>query len=316
MIGRMKQDKDSGDQTDAHDAAIAWWVKRDAGPLPRDDQAAFDAWLAAPANAAAFAEVSLLCADVQALRRRAPAATESTGRRRRRAALASALLAASLAAVAAFDEIWILWRADVRTGTGETRTVLLSDGSHVQLGAKSAIAVRYSGAERGLSLLEGEAWFEAAPDPARPFVVAAAGGTVTALGTAFDIALNGSGAKVTVAQHSVAVASRGEKTLVDAGRQCAFGPDAPSAPTAVDVDDTTAWRRGKLIFFDRPLGEVVNVLARYHRGYFVISNEAARRLRVTGVFDAGDPIGALRAIESSLDLKAIHITDYLVVLHG
>lgn len=309
----MSGDKETGGEREAHDAAIAWWVKRDAGPLSREEKKAFDGWLAAdPANAAAYGEVAALCGDVRALRRRAPAATG-----RRRLTVASALLAASLAAVSTFDDLRLLWRADFRTGTGETQMVFLSDGSHVQLGAKSAIAVNYSDGRRSLSLLEGEAWFEAAPDAARPFVVAAAGGTVTALGTAFDVALDGSGARVTVAEHSVAIASQGRKTLVGEGRQSAYGPDTPAtAPAAVDVDDITAWRRGKLIFVDRPLGEVVDILARYHRGYFVVSSEAIRRLRVTGVFDAADPIGALRAIESSLDLNAIHITDYLVVLRG
>lgn len=311
----MSEDRETDNRPEAHEAAIAWWVKRDAGPFSRDEKAAFEAWLAAdPANADAFAEISLLCGDVRALRRRA---RTQKGERHRRLASAAALLAASLVAISTFDDFWIFWRADYHTGTGETRTVLLSDGSRVQLAAKSAIAVNYSAGERRLSLLQGEAFFETAPDAARPFVVSAAGGAVTALGTAFDVTLENSGAKVTVAQHSVAIASRGSKTLVEAGRQSAFGPDAPtSAPVAVEVDDMVAWRRGKLIFVDRPLGEVVDILARYHRGYFLIPSKAVRRLRVTGVFDAADPIGALRAIESSLDLNAIHITDYFVVLRG
>jgi transmembrane sensor len=313
MTDGTKDDSDRDRWTvEAHEAAIAWWVRRDAGPLSRQEAQAFDAWLAADeANAAAFAEICSLCGEVKALRPRAGA----PARRWRRLVVAPALLAASLAAALVFPQTSLLLRSDVHTGVGETRSVALADGSQVQLGPKSAIAIHYESGRREVSLLEGEAYFEAAPDARRPFVVAAAGGTVTALGTAFDVALEERGARVTVTRHSVAVASAGQKTLVAEGRQSAFGPNAPTtAPVAVEIDDFTAWRRGKLIFVDRPLGEVVDVLARYRRGFVVIASAATRRLRVNGVFDAKDPAGALRAIEASLDLDALHIGDYLVVL--
>lgn len=316
MTDPTTEDHERDESADSHDAATAWWVKRDAGPLSRAEARAFSAWLVAdPANAAAFEEICALCGDVKALRPRA-AQVPAHSRGRRRLALGAAL-AASLAAVGSLDGLRLLWLSDFRTGAGETRTIHLSDGSQALLGPRSAIAVDYREGRRRLSLLEGEAFFEVAPDAARPFVVAAAGGTVTALGTAFDVALGDGGAKVTVTEHKVAVASRGERVLVEEGRQCAFGPDAPtSAPIAVATEDATAWRRGKLIFVDRPLGEVVDILARYHRGYILVPSAAARKLRVTGVFDAADPVGALRAIESSLDLDALHVTDYFVVLRG
>jgi transmembrane sensor len=315
MTGGPSDDREKDESTEAEDAAVAWWVRRDAGRLSAAETAEFETWLGDPANAAAFDEVCALCGDVRALRPRRAVAPARAPRRRRWAVAAA--MAASLAALASFDDLRLLWSADFHTATGETRIVALADGSKVQLGARSAIAVNYAGGRRALTLLEGEAFFEVAPDAARPFVVTAAQGSVTALGTSFDIALEGGGARVTVAEHKVAVASRGEKTLVEEGRQCDFGPATPtSAPVAVAVQDATAWRRGKLIFVDRPLGEVVDILARYHHGYVLVASAAARKLRVTGVFDAADPIGALRAIEASLDLDAIHIGDYLVVLRG
>jgi transmembrane sensor len=305
----MNDDLDKDEQPDPHDEAVAWWVKRDAG-ASRAEERAFQGWLTAdPANAAAYEEVCALCGEVRALRPRA------RPRARGRRAAAAALLAASLAGVVTFDQLALFWRADFRTAVGETRTIRLDDGSRVTLAGRSAIAVDYSDARRGLALLEGEAFFEAAPDAARPFVVAAAGATVTALGTAFDIALDSAGARVGVAEHAVAVTSGGGATRVEQGRQSAFGPNTlPSAPRPVDAEELAAWRRGRLIFVDRPLGEVVEILSRYHRGYIVLAGEALQRLRVTGVFDAKDPIGALRAIEASLDLDAVHLTDYLVLL--
>ena len=64
--------------------------------------------------------------------------------------------------------------------TGSTRRwhvkiVTLEDGSRVQLNAGTAIAKDFSGGQRRLTFLKGEALFEVAPDPSRPFTVEAAG---------------------------------------------------------------------------------------------------------------------------------------------
>jgi transmembrane sensor len=313
----MNENDRSCDEDAIYRAAGEWWVRIDAGPLSRDDRGAFDAWLAAdPFHKVAFDEVSGLCDEAETMASW-PTGVAGAATRRPSLAVVAGLLAASLALLVSFDELALLWRADYRTGTGETRVVALEDGSHVELSAQSAIAVNFRGRERRLSLLAGEAFFQAAPDRERPFVVAAASGTVTALGTAFDIVLEDGGAKVAVAEHRVAVTSQGASRVVEEGRQSAFGPGVTiSVPAAVDIGRATAWRRGKLVFVDRPLGEVVAILSRYHRGYVVVPGAATRRLSVTGVFDVGDPLGALAEIERSLDLRAIYLTDYFVVLRG
>lgn len=311
----MNVAKEPHDDPDVHAAAIAWWVKRDAAPLSRADRDAFETWLAAdPSHRAAFDEVVALCGQVRALASAPSAARGARPSHARRLVLAG-LAVGSVALVLSFDELSILWRADFRTGTGETRHVDLADGSHVELAPASAIGVDYSGAERKLALLEGEAFFEAAPNPARPFVVRVAGGSIIALGTAFDIALEDSRATVTVTRHRVAVTSRGETRILGEGQQSTYGPGLSiTTPTKVDARDATAWRRGKLVFVNRPLAEVITTLARYHRGYLTVLGKA-RELRVTGVFEAGDPIGVVRAMESALGIRATRLTDYVVILH-
>ena len=312
----MSDDQAFPSNKDVHETATAWWVKCDAGPLSREDRATFEVWLAAnPANRAAFDEVSVLCGELRALRpSRAPVASAPV-RSGPWLASAVALLAAFLALAFLFNDMPILWRADFYTGTGETRLVTLEDGSQVQLGAKSAMAIHYSAAQRRLTLLDGEALFQAAPNAARPFIVEAAGGTVTALGTAFDIAVENAHADVAVTEHRVAVSSGGQTVFVAEGQQSSFNAGAPAtSPVPADIDSVTAWRRGNLIFIDKPLGEVVTTLGRYHHGYVFIPDPALRQLRVTGRFHAADPLGAITALEASLGLHAIHLTNYLVFL--
>ena len=73
--------------------------------------------------------------------------------------------------------------------------------------------------------------------------------------------------------------------------------------------------RGKLIFVDRPLGDVIDELNRYHRGRLQIIDPAIRSHRVSGVFSTGDPLAVVDALEASLGLHSTRLTRYLVLLH-
>jgi transmembrane sensor len=296
----------------AHAAAIEWWVLAKSGDLSGERRAAFEAWRAAdPAHARAYADIAGMFEEARALRpARAPARRAS-----RRPALAAAVLAASLAALAVFDDLAILLQADHATGVGQSRRVTLADGSHVELGAGSAIALRFEPGRRVVRLLAGEAWFEVAPDAARPFAVEAAGGTVTALGTAFDVALQKSGARVAVGEHSVAVASGGARVIVGERQATAFESAAPPPPPApVAADAVAPWRRGALVVEDRPLGEVLATLGRYRHGAVFCLRASTCARRVSGVFSTAEPQAALREIEFFLGLRAAQLTSYLIFL--
>lgn len=311
---QMHLDKEPSENPDVHATAIAWWVKCDAGSLSRSDRAAFEAWLAEDlSHRAAFDEVEALCGQVRALAPAQPMAREEKFRARR--LVLAGLATAAIALVLSFDELSVLWRADFRTGAGEVLQVSLADGSRVELAPGTAISADFSAGQRRLTLFEGEAFFEPVPDTARPFVVAAAGGTVTALGTAFDIALEDARAIVTVTQHRVAIASGGETRTLGEGQQSAYGPRSSiTAPSKINARDATAWRRGKLVFVNQRLADVITVLARYHHGYLGVLGKA-RELRVTGVFEVADPVGVTRSIESALGIHATRLTDYVVILH-
>jgi transmembrane sensor len=293
--------------------ALAWWVKCDAGPLSPADRAAFEAWLAVDAShRQAFDEATRLFGDVQELwTGRVPA-------RKRQPLLApvAVLLAASLAVFVFVDDLMLRFRADATTGVGEMRTVVLEDGSRAHLSARSALAIRYRAGERRLTLLAGEAYFEVEPDADRPFVVEAAGATVTALGTAFDISLeDAERAEVAVAVHRVAIANNGVQTIVEEGRQSHFGANAPTTePAPVDIFNIGGWRRGRIVFEDEPLSNVLSVLGRYRRG-FLIAASSVRDVRVTGSFEAANLAGAERALETSLGLKTISVGGFLTYIY-
>jgi transmembrane sensor len=74
------------------------------------------------------------------------------------------------------------------TAAREQRRVQLADGSVVVLGGDTQLEVQFAAAMRDLRLDRGNARFEVAHE-ARPFVVLAGGGSVTAHGTIFDVGI-------------------------------------------------------------------------------------------------------------------------------
>src|SRR5690606_18195659 len=88
----------------------------------------------------------------------------------------------------------------------ERLAVPLDDGSLLTLNTDTRAVVRYRDGIRGVTLQKGQALFEVAKDPSRPFVVTAGQRTVTALGTAFDVRLSESRFEVTMLEGRVVVA--------------------------------------------------------------------------------------------------------------
>lgn len=145
-------------------------------------------------------------------------------------------------------------------------------------------------------------------------MVEAAGGTATALGTAFDVALQQSGARVAVGAHSVAVASGGARVIVGERQETSFEAEAPArAPVSVAAENVAAWRRGALVV-DRPLGEVLATLGRYRHGAVICLRASTCARRVSGVFSTVEPLTSLREIAFFLGLRAVQLTSYLIFL--
>ncbi len=315
----MEDDDALFDRSSRRRAAIEWWTRLDCrAPTPQEREA-FVLWLTCdPSNREAFEKVCRIWGDLEGLRPFIDEFEVAPPRRTPHARVAAGLvgLAFALLSYVFFDDAWIMLRAQASTGVAETRMVPLADGSRIELGPRSAISLDFDEGKRNVTLLKGQAWFEVAPDAGRPFSVLVARGSVTALGTSFDISTTGERTEVTVAQHRVRVMAGGPAIIVDEGEQSAFGPGAAAVdPYRVQVDHVTAWRRGKLIFDDRPLTEVVSVLGHYLRGYILILDPSIRERRVSGVFDAAEPMAAISAIEKALGLRALDL-GYLVVLTG
>ncbi|MGF6174523.1 FecR family protein [Ensifer sp. 4252] len=309
-------------QKDALDEAAEWFFRQGDCPLAPDDHKRFDQWLAAsPEHRTAYDEVSRTWTELARIAPPPlPRPVPPVGTRRpfaRVAASAGTIAALLLVAAWSFDLPTRL-RADAYTATGETRSLTLADGSTVELNSSSAIAVDYSDAARSVTLLKGEAVFTVAPDKTRSFKVLSGDGEATALGTIYDVRDGEDGSTVTVLESQVRVSSTDNafsSVTLSAGEQVRYDAGGMGTVTRVDVASEAAWRRGKLIFIERPLGSVVEELNRHHRGIIRIVGDDLRDRRINGVFELADIATAVDTLETSLGIRSTRLGNYMIVLH-
>lgn len=207
------------------------------------------------------------------------------------------------------------WLADEATGVGERRSVVLADGSVVMLDSATSLDIEFGAKERRIVLRDGQIYVAVKPDAARRFVVEAQGGTVRALGTAFNVRLDDSVVRVAVTEHAVRVAY-GPIARVDIREGQAVGYASTSglgSPHPVDTGEVTAWTRGRITFDNQTLGAVVDEIGRYERGAVVFTDDALKELTVTGVFSTGDTDAFFAALELTLPVRVIRLP-YLTVI--
>lgn len=208
------------------------------------------------------------------------------------------------------------WDADYRTGLGEQRRIELADGSHLLLDSDSAVDVSLRGDLREIVLRRGEALFEVAHDPQRPFRVEAGDLSATALGTVYAVRRQDDVVRVTVAQGRVAVQGEGEGLTLAAGEQVAARGGRLQARQAVDAGKVLAWQHGRLVFEMTPLAEVLAELQRYRPGYLLIADDRLRDLKVNGSFRLDRLDDALATLEQAFALSIRRYTDYVLVLQA
>lgn len=324
--------------------ALRWSVVLKSRTASADDRAAFDLWLQAdPRHEAAWMQAQQVWMRVgkigPAFANRAPPPkprqpTPAPGARpplaatpamrpavsrpapvsRRRLFFAAAAVAAIVAPTALVLSRPGLF-ADQRTAVGERRTVALPDGSTIELAGASALSVDFTASMRRVVLQEGEAFFNVAHDPARPFVVEAASGHVQALGTAFDIKLGADAVVIAVSERSVEVSLSGvPPVIVREGQQVRYGAGQLSPVREADLAQVQAWRHDRLVFQEVALGDVIADLERYRGGRIVTTDSRLRDMPVSGEFDTRQADAAIDTLASALSIRVRRLTDFLVVL--
>lgn len=307
--------RETADEID--EVAAAWAVRADRG-LSADETAEFEAWLDRDIRRqGAYARMTWVLmsteqADVLAAGYGVAPAPRATPRMtRRRWIAAGGAMAASVGAAAVY------LRPDRpvahATRMGEKKVVSLEDGSVITLNTATRLEVAYSKTGRHVRLLAGEALFDVAKDPARPFVVAVRGADVRAVGTSFTVSsLDHAAVQVLVREGVVEVSqptARGRPaTRLAANDRAVMSGSAGAVVVAQlpasEVDAELAWKQGRIVFQGEPLFAAAKTFARYSDIAIIIDDPKLGAEEVSGVFDANDPIGFARSIAVSLEARA------------
>jgi transmembrane sensor len=315
-------------QTEDVAALAARWFARRRRGLTEAERRELAAWLEADAaHLRAYRGLQVAWRDVEAMRDdpglmalRAEAIAAAPDRRRLVQAVAAMLAVAVIgsASLAGVSGLWPGKRFSdqaYRTEVGQRATVTLPDGSVVTLNTDSVVRTRASHGRRLVYLDKGQAFFRVAKDKRHPFVVTAAGRTITALGTAFDVRVdNGRLFEVTLVEGKVRVEAPGlaaatpvagaapkpvQAVEMTAGAQLHASLDTGEQwnLTRADVQRETSWVSGQLVFHSEPLREVVAELNRYSDKKIVIGQAAYADRPISGTFKAGDVDTFARGLE-------------------
>lgn len=205
--------------------------------------------------------------------------------------------------------------AEVSVPRGETREVVLPDGSTVRLAAGSMLRYDDSGDASRLEMeLEGLAEFDVVPNPERTFVVRAGEGVETrVLGTRFVVRAypEAQGVEVAVAEGRVELGrSSAAGNAVQVGRGevgYALSGESPRVQAAADLEEYFGWTQGRLVIVDRPLKEALTELSRWYDAELKVEDPelAARMITTTaGAAPLDDVIaGIVLALDAGYETR-------------
>lgn len=341
----QRRESDDARVAPAEAAAAEWLVKHDRGLTPAE-QDAFLQWLTTdPAHREAFERHRRMWRDFNALAQWRPEHSaepnpDLLARPRRRRLLRWVLpavigLAAALALVATRG---VPFRSTnlgpVAIEAAGYRQEILRDGSTVDLNHGAHVVVHFTRAERRVVLVQGEAQFTVAKNPARPFIVRAGGVDVRAVGTSFNVKLAGAALEVLVTEGTVHVSQQvaPSPAPVEPPAASAAPEPSPSPPpllaelsaghrtviavapvveppvvvpaTSVEIEQALEWKPRLLDFDATPLAEVIEVFNRRNATRLTLADEELRTLPIVASIRSDNVAGFVRLLEATMDVRA------------
>jgi len=158
-------------------------------------------------------------------------------------------------------------------------SVPMKDGSRITLNTDSKVRVAVTDKERMVQLERGEAFFEVAKDPGRPFVVAAGTQRIVAVGTEFSVRCDGADIRVIVTEGKVRLKGGAILGAGGVARSGGTGMQVQSKPLS-EIQESLSWRQGFVSFHNAVLAEAVAEFNRY----------SEKKIEVRDAFAGGHPV--------------------------
>lgn len=204
---------------------------------------------------------------------------------------------------------------DYETRVGEQRTVTLADQSRVTLNTATRARVLYEKSRRVVELDDGEATFDVAHDPTRPFEVHARNTVARALGTQFNVLSSASGVTVSVLSGRVEVTTDStHHTILLDGQAVTYQDRTLSEVRPANLAQIEAWHTQRVQFTNVTLDQALAEFNRYTSVPLTIGDPSVASLRISGVFRAGESQALLDTLEPALALKSERRGNTIVLL--
>lgn len=193
---------------------------------------------------------------------------------------------------------------------GQISEFVFEDGTHVWINSGSTL--RLPASQNPISrevFLEGEAYFDVAKNPERPFVVHTNALDVKVLGTSFNIQAYSDlpYLETTLIEGSVEILNTSQVKLAELkkGELLSFSKlEKTGKIEKVDTAPFYAWRDGKLVFKDKPLGEIAKQLERWYNVDIVFADNSIRDFRFSGTILRNKPFDqVLQAIKLTAPIR-------------
>ncbi|WP_380786219.1 FecR family protein [Sphingomonas sp. R86521] len=279
--------------------AATWLVALDGG---KADLPAFEAWRDRdPRNAATFAQVAAVwtnLSDARSLASTDPIApSQPAARLSRRHLLQAASVMGMVGVGLTGTRLWA--RSSATTAVGERRTILLREGTRLDLNTDTAVEWTDGADGARVWLNRGEIALD----------IARGDGALTTASVQAGLTPGRYNARVQGPTSTVLVLagalSAPNATHVEAGQQLTAG--VGKATITADVGDTArdraaGWRRGEIVLSGQPLDAVLADYNRYLTRKLAIGDPSLRAIRIGGRFTSNDPDDFLAALHASFGI--------------
>lgn len=205
----------------------------------------------------------------------------------------------------------------LRTLQGMECQITLSDGSKVHLNAETQLTypVCFGGKER-IVQVEGEAYFEIAPDKEHPFIVQTPHSSIRVTGTAFNVRAypDEKTECTTLISGEITISRDNEVYDMVPNQHYIYSKEAGTCTVAeVNPEFYTSWKSGAFLFRNVPLEEVMSYLAKWYGCHYTFTDEAAKKKEVGGYLNRNKNMNQI--IDVIMDLNKVEIKQRNGVLY-
>ncbi|SEA77271.1 FecR family protein [Pedobacter hartonius] len=190
-----------------------------------------------------------------------------------------------------------------------TYRVILADGTAIMLNSSSKLRfpLNFGGPNREV-YLEGEAYFEVAKNPKRPFIVHTPLTDIKVLGTTFNVSAYGPSAVTTsLIEGSVSTSAKNKKEFkLKPGMQAVYSSGRGFSRNTFQTEEVVSWMKGVYNFHATPLQDIAPIVERWFdvKVHFASSSVAA--LKFTGIIDKGQSLQVfLHNLKATADINAV-----------